>query len=397
MIAVNQSTSAASDRECGAIFDLAPQPYLVTDGHGTVWRANRAARNFLARGESLDGTLLASLLPVEMRRRLRRFIGRLHQDEPAAAFFDLHTTTGRLVPCRASATLIVDGIKREPRILWLISDESDLRRAAQDALDECNRLEEHLSQQRNQLQQAVAQLQDATSHKDHFLAMMSHELRTPLTVLVGGARILHSRLENVPSDDRRELLADMLRHGQRLQQLIENLMVLARGQGIELETVSLRHLLTNIVFSYQFADPGLKVRLQVPEELPQVCGSTLGIEQVVRNVLSNARLHGTSDKPVDITARKVGRYVTVSLRDHGPGIDETELKSVFEPYKHAVDAPQGATGTGIGLTVSRRLMRAQHGGIWAKQPSDGPGAKFTLALPVAEGLGRSAAPSAASR
>ena len=369
--------------ERAMIFDHAPQAYLVTDTHGTIRRANHAARRLLQR-PALPGLALATMLPVETRRRLRRFIGRLRPGVPVDGFFELRTPKGEIVPCRMSANLAPDESSGEHTILWLLADITELRRFEDQARSDIARLETRLSKCQDELETAIEELQDATTHKDQFLAMMSHELRTPLTVLVGGARILHARLENVPSDDRRELLADMLRHGLRLQQLIENLIVLARGRSVELEKVSLRRLLPNIVFSYQLADPGLLVRLHVPEDLPPARGSTLAIEQVVRNVLSNARQHGRSSEPVEITARRLGHYVAVSLRDRGPGISQAELKRIFEPYQHSQNTPRQATATGIGLTVARRLMEAQHGGIWAHRPGDGPGAVFTFALPLAE-------------
>jgi two-component system sensor histidine kinase/response regulator len=319
-----------------------------------------------------------------MRRRLRRFIGRLRHCEQSEAYFQLLSAEGHDTLCRAAATLLGTEAGDGRQILWLLADVSAVREARDQAEQACGRLEAELAQRSAELDNALAQLDEATAHKDRFLAMMSHELRTPLTVLVGGARILHSRLENVPSDDRRELLSDMLIHGQRLQHLIENLMVLARGQNVELENFSLRRLLPNIVFGYQFADPGLSVRIHVPDDLPDVRGSTLGIEQVMRNVLTNTRLHGRSEEPVEISARRVGRYVTVSLRDHGRGIDASELKRVFDPYTHAKPWLRDATATGIGLAVSKRLMEAQQGGIWARQPNDGRGAVITFALPLAE-------------
>src|SRR5688500_2302519 len=105
----NKPTSSPTSWRLRLLFERAPQPYIVTDVHGTIQQANHAAHRFLQGPDSLTGTALATLLPVESRRRLRRFMARLHPDESSEAFFDLRTTTGDATPCRTSATLVVDG------------------------------------------------------------------------------------------------------------------------------------------------------------------------------------------------------------------------------------------------------------------------------------------------
>ena len=223
--------------------------------------------------------------------------------------------------------------------------------------------------------------------REAFLSLLSHELRTPVTTIYGGSSVLTRPGAAIDAETRDEILADIAGEANRLYRLVEDLLVLARfDEGLELgaEPGLLQHLVPPVVELERVRWPGIRFEVEVAPDLPAVSADETSVQQVLRNLLSNAAKYSGVDALVEVRVEAALDGVAVRVRDHGAGIDPDEAESLFDPFYRSPTTAKMAGGAGIGLYVSRRLVDAMGGRIWAS-PADGGGSEFTVVLPTYRG------------
>jgi K+-sensing histidine kinase KdpD len=217
-----------------------------------------------------------------------------------------------------------------------------------------------------------------------FIGVLSHELRTPVTTIFGGAKLLAKPNSNLDPETRLGIFRDIYEEAERLQRLVEDVVALNRfGEGageIGWEPVLIQRLLPRVVKSEDGRWPGVTFELEVEAGLPTVSADPTYVEQVVRNLLSNAAKYGGLESTVTIRAEPGEREVIVRVLDDGPGFPVDETDRLFELFYRSPGTASTAGGAGIGLFVCARLIRAMGGRIWARL-RDGHGAEFGFALP----------------
>lgn len=252
-----------------------------------------------------------------------------------------------------------------------------------------------------EVREARAAAEEANASKSAFLANVSHELRTPLASILGFARLVQKRLEErlFPllslQEGRTERTIAQVREnlqiiqieGQRLATLINNVLDLEKieaGQMVwEFKPVSVPEIIDQAAAATAalFEQKGLRLVLELSQDLPEVNGDHDRLVQVVINLLSNA-VRFTPRGQVVCGARRAGQELLVSVIDPGIGIDPRDHALVFEKFKQVGDTLTGKPkGTGLGLAICKEII-AHHGGrIWLEsQP--GQGSTFSFSLPV---------------
>ncbi len=229
-----------------------------------------------------------------------------------------------------------------------------------------------------------AMLQAALESRDEFLGLMSHELRTPTTTIYGGAKILRARHAFLSEEDHFQLLADIENESERLFHMIEDLLSLARLQhGVlaPVEPVLLQRLVHQTVDAFRYARPVRKVITYAEEDLAAAAGEPTYVEQVVRNLLSNADKYSPERELIEVRVYGEGEEAIVSILDRGPGVSPDDLERIFDRFYRAESTSRSVQGLGLGLTLCKRLVDAQRGRIWAEL-RDGGGLAVSFALPV---------------
>ena len=216
----------------------------------------------------------------------------------------------------------------------------------------------------------------------------SHELRTPLTALRTNIEVLahHDRLE---PEERRQLLGDVTAQLEDLSRLVADVVSLARGteNGEDHEDLRLDALVRRSVDRARLHAPGLAFTLDAAPTL--VTGAGAQLERAVGNLLDNAAKWSPPGGTVEVTVRDG----EVTVRDHGPGIDPSDLPHVFDRFYRA-SAARRTPGSGLGLAIVRQAAEA-HGGAVTAGAAPGGGALMRLRLPVASSrAGSSASPDA---
>jgi CheY-like chemotaxis protein/signal transduction histidine kinase/CHASE3 domain sensor protein len=280
--------------------------------------------------------------------------------------------------------------------------ESQARLEQQQAeLEQTNaQLEEQAQQlesQRDDLARTTAsvqlkarELEQASRYKSDFLANMSHELRTPLN----SSLILAKLLADNPEDN---LTADQVKYAQTIQSsgndllnLINDILDLSKIEAghveIRPESVSLERLTGNLrqLFEPIATDKGLAFSIEIASECPETISTDLQrLEQVLKNLLSNAFKFTEAGK-IDLAVKRIGDgLIAVSVADTGIGISDEQQQRVFEAFHQAdgtISRQYG--GTGLGLSISRELVRLLGGSIHLKS-RQGEGSTFTVVIPVA--------------
>ena len=223
------------------------------------------------------------------------------------------------------------------------------------------------------------------------LADTSHELRNPLTVLRANLTMLQR--EDADPQLRLEAAQDAEEEAARLARLVDDLLLLARGEAgelVERRPVRLDTLVTEVVEEAQEAGTGHVLRLDRPPQVV-VRGDAERLRQVLRNVVGNALRHTPAGTAISVALTRRREEVEVTVSDTGPGIAAEHLPRVFDRFYRADDGARtrtgpwgqdgGSGGTGLGLAIVKHLVEA-HGGAAELDSAPGRGTRVTIRLPA---------------
>jgi PAS domain S-box-containing protein len=228
----------------------------------------------------------------------------------------------------------------------------------------------------------------ATRHarvlRETFIGMLSHELRTPITTVYGGSKLL-ARHTDAFAPQIQAIVADIENESERLYRLVEDLVVLTKSEAATLdagrEPVLLQRILPRLVSAEARRWPTLEFDVRCATDMPPVLAEQTYVEQIVRNLLTNAAKYGGARGRVEVRGERDGDEVIVRVLDRGPGFPEGDASRLFDIYYRSPQVTRRAAGAGIGLFVSKALVDAMVGRIWAEE-RDGGGAEFGFALPA---------------
>jgi C4-dicarboxylate-specific signal transduction histidine kinase len=178
-----------------------------------------------------------------------------------------------------------------------------------------------------------------------------------------------------------ETLQDIAASGNRAGDVIRRLRALLRKEDADRQPLDVNQLISEVLQLYRsdLINRGVSVHLELDHALPAVLGDRVQLQQVLLNLVINA-CDAMADVPGDrrlcvCTKRRAGNEVEFSVCDVGPGIAPERLEQVFEPF-----VSTKASGMGLGLSVCRTIVKSHGGRIWASNRSEGPGARFHIAL-----------------
>ena len=219
--------------------------------------------------------------------------------------------------------------------------------------------------------------------KSSFLANVSHELRTPLTAVIGFARTLQGRGSQLAEDERSNLIDRIETQAQRLHRLVEDLLDeadLGRGSlRLSNEPVRIADVVERVVDGVPESVHRITVRL--PSPAPLVIADASRLEQVLANLVDNARKYSAVGSQVEIGGTTTERGFELWVQDEGRGIDPAFLPHLFDPFTQAeLGDTRADHGVGLGLSICRRLVEAMGGSIEVKS-DPGRGSRFTVVLP----------------
>jgi PAS domain S-box-containing protein len=226
----------------------------------------------------------------------------------------------------------------------------------------------------------------ANEIKTEFLAMISHELRTPLTSIIGFTTTLLADDVVWEPDEQRDFIQVIQQESNRLQELIDHLLVLSRLEAgmlpISREPHALHEIMENALPQFQVLTSGQTLTRHLPANLPPVYVDAKRIAQVLVNLVRNASSYAPKGTEISISASLREGFVQINVNDHGPGIPPAEHKRVFKAFQRGINAENNpAQGAGLGLAICKGLVEAHGGRIWIKKKNT-PGATICFTIPT---------------
>jgi signal transduction histidine kinase len=251
--------------------------------------------------------------------------------------------------------------------------------------EQASELETLLSRER----ETVQGLRDLDRMKSDFVSTASHELRTPLTSIVGFLKTLQQPGHGDDPALRAEFLTRMEKQSDRLLQLVDQLLSSARMQSAgaqpKLETFDFATLVQAVAGSAE--DRQTRLTLDIPADLRPPHSDRTMIENILANLLSNARKFSPRDGRITVGARNSMGNFCFWVQDEGPGIQPAELEHLFDPFWQAdTSLTRTAGGVGLGLYLVKRLTVALKGEVRVDSKV-GEGARFTVVIPSVPVLG----------
>ncbi|HEY2543889.1 MAG TPA: HAMP domain-containing sensor histidine kinase [Gaiellaceae bacterium] len=232
------------------------------------------------------------------------------------------------------------------------------------------------------INEMLGRIETSDSRLRRFVADASHELRTPLAAVRAYAELFSRGAQSRPEDLERSM-SGITREAERMSVLVEDLLLLARldeGRPLARDRVQLDDLVREAVDTSHALEP--ERQLDVTTEPVVVLGDRDRLRQIVDNLLSNIRAHTPASAPAHVTVSRENGRAVVEVSDSGPGLDEEELKRVFERFYRAdASRSRASGGVGLGLSIVAAVART-HGGTVSARSNDGGGAIFRIELPA---------------
>jgi K+-sensing histidine kinase KdpD len=232
---------------------------------------------------------------------------------------------------------------------------------------------------------AAEELRRLSALRADFVSLVSHELRAPMASIIGCATTLRERWRELQPDQRESFLALIADETTRLSTLIGDVLDTSR---IEAGTftyvygdVDLGDLVRETAAMVALGHDEVTVRTSVKDPLPRVRGDRERLRQLLLNLLTNAAKYTVVGDEIEVNAGSANGVVTVSIRDHGPGVPPEQQALVFEKFGRLNPGGKSKPGAGLGLFIARSIAEA-HGGSLELFSEAGAGATFTLSLPA---------------
>ena len=376
------------DQEFADLVNSASDAIVSIDVHQRICLFNRAAEQmFQVSAEEALGQSLDRFIPGEWRSRhatlVQQFIDSGAEARRMGSGRLIHgcRADGSVFPIEASISRVGQG--ESLRLTVVARDVSQAKAAEQDHL-------------------ARIAAESASQAKTAFLSRMSHELRTPLNAVLGFTQLLLSGRQDPLSQAQVRQVEQVQQAGWHLLALINDVLDLSRIEGgqlrVEARAIDPLHCLQEALALAMPQAQASGITLEGPApgaDLPVILADPLRLRQVLLNLLSNAIKYNRPHGQVQLSAQRLGDgRLQVQVCDNGMGMTSEQLQHLYEPFNRLGRERSHAEGTGIGLVLSRELMRLM-GGELQLHSAPGQGTRVDLWLPTAP-EGTSPAPPAAA-
>jgi signal transduction histidine kinase len=245
-----------------------------------------------------------------------------------------------------------------------------------------------------ELQEANRRLQDLDRLKDEFISTVTHELRTPLTSVRSLAEILHTN-PDIDEDQHKSFTGIIIKESERLTRLINQVLDYEKIESAQMDWVitstDINEIIQDAVASTRqlVEDKNITIDYELNDHTPPISGDRDRLVQVIVNLISNAvKFCDAHRGKITIRLTANTAQVQVDVQDNGIGIKAKDQSKIFEKFQQVKDPARGRPyGTGIGLTISKRIIDFHHGKIWVKS-KPGMGSTFSFSLPTSRKAAR---------
>lgn len=295
------------------------------------------------------------------------------------------------IPHHGELSILIDAfnemlaqIDQNERDLRKAHDELELR--VQERTAELQAAKDEVEAFSQTLLRAKEELERSAKFKDQFLSTMSHELRTPLNAVLGFSDLLTEERYGPLNERQQRYVKHIHTGGKHLLTLINDILDLSKIEAGRLQ-LSIDSVLLTTSFAEvrdtmrPLADKKAHTLLQRAPAGLSVRADPTRLKQVLMNLIGNAIKFTPDGGKIELTAKRVGDFVRVEVRDSGPGIPAEEQQRIFDAFYRLRRSEKAAEGTGLGLAITQRLVEL-HGGELGVESEIGVGSCFYFTLPI---------------
>jgi len=352
----------AKIKEQATILNQIHDSVISTNLEGNITSWNKGAeRLFGYSSDEATGQNIAFIYPKDQLDALQNnVIKPLFEQGEHEIEIQLLTKAGELFSAHLSLSLLRDNDENPVGMIGYTLDISERKQAEEE------------------LRQAKDIAEKASHSKTEFLSRMSHELRTPMNAILGFGQLLEGNISGSLTDDDLEGVREILKGGYHLLDLINEVLDLSRVESGHLqlsqEDVEICQLVkeTTSLITPLAEQSDIKIIFPDASKGLVIHADRLRIKQVILNILSNAVKYNCKNGSITINCTQNNNLVRLSVTDTGPGIPEALQERVFEPFDRLNADTTSIEGTGIGLSLAKKLMEFMGGQIgFSSSPDEG--------------------------
>jgi PAS domain S-box-containing protein len=359
--------------EMRTIIDTATDGVVLIGRDGTIRSISRPAEALFGfDSDEVTGKPFFSLFAIESQRAARDYLDGLSEPGVASVLNDGREVIGREAQGRFIPLFMTIGrLPNDSGFCAVVRDITQWKRAEED------------------LTQARAVAERASSQKTEFLARISHEIRTPLNAIIGFSELMvDEKFGPVANDRYRDYLRDINRSGNHVLDLVNDLLDISKieagQQEMAYEAVSLNDTLAETVamMQPQANRERVIIRSSFASRLPEVVADLRSVRQIALNILSNAiRYTQAGGQVIVSTAYEISGDVVMRVRDTGIGMSQSEIEQALKPFKQINALKRGrGDGTGLGLPLTKAMVEANRA-RFAINSTPGEGTLVEVAFP----------------
>ncbi len=243
-----------------------------------------------------------------------------------------------------------------------------------------------LGHEANTLERALEKIRNEDKAKNEFIATLAHELRNPLAPLRSSIELL--KLIGAATPEKEEIFGIMDKQIKMLTHLLDDLLdisrITARKLNLQKEHVEIQKLVTSAVETTRFFREKQKhtLTLTLPNEKIEIHADPIRVEQILINILNNAAKYTPPGGTIEIFLTQEKRMAVIKVRDSGVGLSPEMIPRIFEPFVQINPSGSKESGIGVGLFLTKNLVRLHGGNIQVMSGGLGKGSEFTVSLPL---------------
>jgi len=311
------------------------------------------------------------------------------------------TKNGDTIPLLMTSTVIKETDYQNPYVAGTVIDITERKESEKKILEHTEVLREmnnELQVTREQLstlnqnleievEQRTQKIRKLVEQKDGFITQLSHDLKTPLTPIMALLPILKDSLR---TEKEKEILDVIIKNTYFMKDLVEKTIDLAKFNSdridIPIETIELKSIMDKILTNNKvmFKEKNIKIENGIADGL-YIKGNELRLYEVFNNILTNSvKYIGENEKRITIQATKEQDMVQISFSDSGIGMTQEQIDRIFDEFYKADSSRHDHNSTGLGLSITKKIVEKHGGVIWAESQGLGGGSTFFIRLKAAD-------------
>ncbi len=391
----NRKESLQNERRLNSLINSLQDSIIAIDKKGTILSASPSVKErFQYSPQELIGKNVRMLMPEPYKSEHDSYLKNYLRTGQAKIInlmriLEGQRKDGTVFPMELRVTEILwDG---KPQFTGIIRDITDLKQSEEKLIEANQLLEDRIDERTKDLNKATQKAERGSEAKSEFLSRMSHELRTPMNAILGFSQLMRANTVEELTKNQHSQVDEIMKAGKHLLELINEVLDLSSIESGKItlspEPVDIVDLITEVITILEPMADQYKIKLVNETEKNEalfVKADKVRVKQVLLNLISNGIKYNRIEGSVTLSTKNSdGNFLRINVQDTGMGISSEKLQKIFEPFDRLGAETSETEGSGIGMTITKKLMEVMDGSINVESVV-GEGSCFYIMLPKCE-------------